>query len=278
MNRQQREKVAHETLAILNSGSYSALDGHAVSIQRELQAACANTVLYVPGDYETLLNQVASRPARYSTTKRISNRTTLEAARSLLADYPVVASLNFASAKNPGGGFLSGSQAQEESLARSSGLYSTLQTQPDFYSYHRQLTTNVYSDHLIYSPHVPVFRDDQGHLLATPWKSSFITAAAVNAGAVRKNEPEQVGNINQLMQRRATMVLAVAAVHGYEALVLGAWGCGVFQNNPAAIAEIFATALSEPLFEGRFAHVEFAVFDPSSGQAVYKDFKRGLNL
>ncbi len=278
MNRQQREQIAHETLAILNAGSYSLPDRHTISIQNELQAACANTILYFPNDYEKLLRQVAAQPTKKSTIIRVTNRTTLEAAQSLIAEYSVVASLNFASAKNPGGGFLSGSQAQEESLARASGLYSTLQTQPDFYSFHRRQATCAYSDHLIYSPHVPVFRDDEGWLLPTPWKSSFITAAAVNAGAVRRNEPAQAGKIISTMQRRAKMVLAVAALQGYDALVLGAWGCGVFQNEPTSIARLFATTLSEPPFEGRFAHVEFAVHDASPGQPVYKAFRQELNL
>jgi uncharacterized protein (TIGR02452 family) len=265
-------------LAILNAGSYSLPDGHTISIQSELENACANTILYFPSDYELLLKKVAAQPAKHSTAKRISNRTTLEAAHSLLTEYPAVVSLNFASAKNPGGGFLSGSQAQEESLARASGLYSTLQTQPDFYTFHRQQATSAYSDRVIYSPHVPVFRDDEGNLLAESWKSSFITAAAVNAGAVRKNEPTEAGNIISLMQRRAKMVLAVAALHGYEALVLGAWGCGVFQNDPTAIAKIFAAALSESLFAGRFAHVEFSVYDSSPNTPTYNAFKRELNL
>jgi uncharacterized protein (TIGR02452 family) len=278
MNRQQREKLAHETLAILTAGSYSLPDGRAISIQSELQRACANTILYLPNDYELLLKKVAAQPAKHSTAKQISNRTTLEAAQSLLTECSTVASLNFASAKNPGGGFLSGSQAQEESLARASGLYSTLQTQPDFYTFHRQQATSGYSDRVIYSPHVPVFRDEEGNLLAKPWKSSFITATAVNAGAVRKNEPTQAGNIIPVMQRRAKMVLAVAALHRYEALVLGAWGCGVFQNDPTSIAKIFASALSDPLFAGRFAHVEFAVYDSSPDQPTYTAFKRELNL
>ena len=278
MNRQQRGKLAQKTLAILNAGSYSLPDGSSVSIQSELQSACANTILYLPSDYEFLFKKVAAQPVEHSTAIQISNRTTLEAAHSLLTEYPTVASLNFASAKNPGGGFLSGSQAQEESLARASGLYSTLQTQPDFYTFHRQQSTSVYSDRLIYSPHVPVFRDDEGNLLAELWKSSFITAAAVNAGAVRKNEPTQAGNIISIMQRRAKMVLAVAALHGYEVLVLGAWGCGVFQNDPISIAKIFVTALSDPLFAGRFAHVEFAVYDSSPNTPTYNAFKRELNL
>lgn len=277
MNRDQRAQLGQETLAILNAGSYTLADGRMVSIKDELAVACANTKLYAPTDYEALTRQVAAQPATYSTSIQVSNRTTLEAARALLPDYASVAALNFASAKNPGGGFLSGSQAQEESLARASGLYAALQTQPEFYTFHRQQTTCLYSDHLIFSPAVPVFRDDAGHLLATPWPSNFITAPAVNAGAVRDNEPTQVGSIVPTMTQRARMVLAVAASHGCAALILGAWGCGVFQNDPATVAAIFAAVLAEPLFKGRFAYVEFAIYDAADG-ATFKAFESRLNL
>lgn len=273
MNRQKREQTAHETLAILNSGTYSLPDGEIVSLRADLGAACAGTTLYGPDDIDTLLTQTTVQTSNYSTTIRVSNQTTLEAAHSLLTDYSNVTSLNFASAKNPGGGFLSGSQAQEESLARASGLYSTLQTQPHFYTIHRQEGTSLYSDHVIFSPQVPVFRSELGYLLVNPWKTNFITAAAVNAGAIRQNEPTQVVNIIPTMERRVRMVLAIAALHGSEALVLGAWGCGVFQNDPAVIATIFASALSESIFRGRFAHVEFAVYDSSSSRETYKTFK-----
>lgn len=278
MNREQRAQLAGETVAILNSGSYALPDGSTVSIHDDLRVACADTILYTPGEYETLCSRVSALPLTRSTTQQVSNRTTLAAAKSLQVNYPAVAALNFASAKNPGGGFLSGSQAQEESLARASGLYATLQTQPEFYEFHRQQASSLYSDRVIYSPQVPVFHDDEGHLLAQPWKTSFLTAAAVNAGAVRKNEPPQAENIIPVMERRARMVLAIAARHGYQALVLGAWGCGVFQNDPTVIARIFANALVDPLFAGRFAHVEFAIYDASPGQDTYKAFQRELNL
>jgi uncharacterized protein (TIGR02452 family) len=192
----------------------------------------------------------------------------------LHTSYPHLACLNFASAKNPGGGFLSGSQAQEESLARASGLFATLQTQPEFYTYHRRHSSSMYSDHVIFSPAVPVFRDDHGRVLESPWLTSFITAAAVNAGAVRQNEPTQVSYIVPTMERRTRMVLGIAALHRCEALVLGAWGCGVFQNDPATIATIFAKVLAEPLFTRRFRHVEFAVYDSSPAQTTFTTFKR----
>ena len=179
---------------------------------------------------------------------------------------------NVSCATNPGGGFLLGSQAQEESIARSSGLYLTLQGKPEYYEYHRALDSSLYSNHIIYSPNVPIFRDDDGNLLEQPWSSAFITAAAVNAGAVRKNEPNHISDILPTLQERARMVLAIAAVRGSEALVLGAWGCGVFQNDPLEVANIFANLLKESMFENRFARVEFAVFDTSTSKAAYNAF------
>ncbi|HEY0605762.1 MAG TPA: TIGR02452 family protein [Herpetosiphonaceae bacterium] len=276
MNRTQRARLAQETLAILESGTYALPDARTISIRDALSASCANTTLYRPADSESILAQVAAREGIAATSIRVSNRTTLEAAQDLSRSYSNLICLNFASAKNPGGGFLSGSQAQEESLARSSGLYATLQTQPEFYSYHRQHTSSLYSDHMIFSPQVPVFRDDSGSLLESPWLTSFITAAAVNAGAVHQNQPAQIAHIEPAMQRRARLVLGVAALHGCDALILGAWGCGVFRNDPAMVAAIFARVLDEPLFKHRFAHVEFAVYDPAPQQATLAAFERAF--
>jgi uncharacterized protein (TIGR02452 family) len=71
-------------------------------------------------------------------------------------DDPVV--LNFASARNVGGGFLNGARAQEEDLARSCGLFRCLETQPEYYEVNRRTASLLYTDHIIYSPRVPWFR------------------------------------------------------------------------------------------------------------------------
>lgn len=276
LNRQQRAQIAQETLSILDTGSYQLPDGRVIALQEVLSAAVAGSVLYQPSTYDTVLERVAALPADFTTTIAVSSQTTLDAARQLAQRYTMVACLNFASAKNPGGGFLSGSQAQEESLARATGLYAALRGQSEFYDYHRRLPTCLYSDHAIFSPNVPVFRDDIGQLLADPWQVSFITAAAVNAGAVRRNEPQRAPLIVPTMERRIRMVLGIAALYGCRGLVLGAWGCGVFQNDPPSVAASFARVLAEPLFQGRFEHVEFAIYDMSPQQTTLAAFKRAF--
>jgi uncharacterized protein (TIGR02452 family) len=274
MNRQHRAHIAQETLTILETGAYTLPDGRTISVRADLERACAGTVCYQPEMYAALLAGLVTLPKSTNPRIQVLNCTTLAAARMLAAQFPSVACLNFASAKNPGGGFLSGSQAQEESLARASGLYATLRTQPEFYEYHRRLRTSLYSDRVIFSPGVPVFRDDADRLIAEPWRTTFLSAAAVNAGAVRQNEPRQVGRIVPVMEQRTRMVLAVAAARGCEVLVLGAWGCGVFHNDPATIAGVFGKVLAEPIFRGRFKHMAFAIYDRAPQPATFAAFQR----
>ena len=104
----------------------------------------------------------------------LANETTLVASRRLVdAGYRPVA-LNVALAKHPGGGFLTGARAQEESLARSSALFACLDGNP-MYDFHRARQDPMYSDYALYSPDVPVIRADDGTLLDDPYMCSFVT-------------------------------------------------------------------------------------------------------
>ncbi len=267
MTRTLRAQLAQETLKILNVGRYTSPAGATVLIAAALREAVRGTVLYLPEHELLFAPLVAEAPMQIT----VANRRTLEAARELSAGHKRVAALNFASAKHPGGGFLAGAQAQEESLARATGLYACLKAKFEFYAHHRERETAAYSDRVIFSPDVPVFRDDTGVLLESPWTCSLITAAAVNAASIRQNESDLAGQIDELMARRARKVLAVAALHNIEALVLGAWGCGVFQNNPQHVASIFRDLLRGE-FAGAFARVDFAVLDHEADAPTFAAF------
>jgi uncharacterized protein (TIGR02452 family) len=275
-NRKQRARIAAETMEILDRGSYT-LDGRNISLSEGLSESCDNTLLYTPDDLDQLIASL--RPADpVRTSIGVSNCTTFAAARRLLADgFSDPLCLNFASAKNPGGGFLSGSQAQEECLARASGLHASLVTQMPYYDVNRNCTTSLYTNHAIYSPCVPVFREDDDSFLDSPYQVSIVTSPAVNAGAVRKNESENIPKIEETMRHRIDSVLAIARQHGHQALVLGAWGCGVFANALADIARWFRDALtSRPIFFGAFHRVEFAVLDFADGTPTFDAFHQTL--
>lgn len=170
----------------------------------------------------------------------VTNQTSLAAARDLIGEgYRDVLCLNFASANNPGGGLLGGSQAQEESLARSTGLYNCLLRAPAYYVINQKTSRGIYTDHMIYSPDVPVIKDDSGVNLDRLTTCTFLTAPTLNKGAVRQNAPELLGEVEKVMKRRIRKVLAISLREGHSTLVLGAWGCGVFRNDPAAVAGYF---------------------------------------
>jgi uncharacterized protein (TIGR02452 family) len=202
----------------------------------------------------------------------VTNESTLSAARRLLDTCERAAALNFASAKNPGGGFLSGARAQEESLARDSGLFACLDGNP-MYEFHRQRSDPLYTDYAIYSPDVPVFRDDNGALLEEPYLVSFITAPAPNAKVVLERRPERRAEVSHALKERIAKVLAIAGRHGQETLVLGAWGCGVFGNRPAEVASLFREAF-ETYSYGVFRRVVFAILDWSEERRFIGPFQQ----
>ncbi|MFN6160994.1 MAG: TIGR02452 family protein [Planctomycetota bacterium] len=273
-NRTQRAQIANETIKILDRQSY-VVDGASVSLSDSLANMRSGTVLYTPADLDLLVDSIGPTKQR-ETSISVWNCTTFSAARSLIDEgYDNLLCLNFASAKNPGGGFLSGSQAQEECLARASGLHDSLASQMTYYEVNRSHASSLYTNHIIYSPSVPVFRSDDDALIAVPYLVSVVTSPAVNAGAVRKNEPANVQAIQPTMEARIRSVLAVARKHDHNAIVLGAWGCGVFGNDPNDIAHWFAEALRrDSRFAGAFDRIVFGVLDFADNTPTYEAFRK----
>lgn len=282
MSRGLRAKQGQATVEIVERGWYETAGGRRVEIADDVRHCLANTSLHTPNQLQELVDRTQSPAMRQQTTPltyHVTGETTLEAARRWVTRHnrPNVLALNFASAKNPGGGFLGGSQAQEESLARSSALYASLLTQPTYYDVNRASSSALYTDHLILSRDVPVFRDDYGNLLETPYPLSILTAPAVNAGAVQTNSPQLAPQILPAMRARLTKLLALAAAENFEHLLLGAWGCGVFRNDPRAIAQLFADALlHDHRFRGRFHTVTFAVLDTTPDQRIISPFQEAF--
>ncbi|MFF4643190.1 TIGR02452 family protein [Streptomyces sp. NPDC001389] len=265
-------EIARENALIVAAGGYRTRSGRQVSLAADLAEAKAGTRIYGPNpvipDGEAVRG---SGPTAFEVTRESST----VAARRLAGETArgAVAVLNFASARNPGGGYVRGAKAQEEALCRASALYETLLEAPEYYAVHRAGKSTFYTDRVIHSPGVPVFRDDRGELLETPFRVGFLTSPAPNAGTIRRQEPERAPEIPAALARRARRVLEVAALHGYRQLVLGAWGCGVFRNDPAEVAQAFRRPLTGR-FAGTFDRVVFAVLDrdPAPREAFARAF------
>lgn len=150
--------IATETESIVEAGLYRTPEGREISIERTLAAALSGTRLYGPDPVP-----VAALDTDRTAVIEVTGESSLQAARRMTGEGPGrIAVLNYASARNPGGGYLNGAQAQEEALCRGSALYATLLRAPDYYARHRAERSAFYTDRVIHSPGVPVFRDDRG--------------------------------------------------------------------------------------------------------------------
>jgi uncharacterized protein (TIGR02452 family) len=205
----------------------------------------------------------------------VINATTLAAAESLQRQYPNerVVVLNFGSAKNPGGGFIKGAMAQEESLALHLSLYACLEGDP-MYGHHRTMKGGIYTDWCIFSPEVPVFcRESESSLLADPWLMSVITCPCLNKSAMMPQSRMTEKALQEALRKRMLRFLSVLAAHHSGNVVLGAWGCGVFCNDPKMIAQLFSDLLwRHPLFRDQWPNVVFAVLDNTSDRSTLQPF------
>ncbi|MEU1501641.1 TIGR02452 family protein [Streptomyces sp. NPDC005732] len=278
--------IARQTEEAVAEGGYRGPRGRLVPIAAAVEAARAGTRMFGPGPIGLPAGAPAVPAAGFTGTSfEVTGESSTEAARRLTtagADGSAqgprgpVAVLNFASARNPGGGYLRGAQAQEEDLCRASALYTCLLEVREFYDHHRAHPNPFYSDRVIHSPAVPVFRDGRGELLDEPYTAGFLTAAAPNAGVVLRTAPERADELPGALAVRAERVLETAAAQGYRRLVLGAWGCGVFRNDPAQVAGAFRGLLVGGRFQGYFDQVVFGVLDRTPGAVTRTAFERAF--
>ncbi len=253
--------LGRSALEASRNGQYVNAFGETVDWRASVQGACA-TKRSIPAE-ERLLTPT---PHHESETRvQVANETTLQASRRMFDAGLRPLALNFANGIHPGGGFLKGARAQEETLCRSSALYLTLAGDPMYDFHARRLQPNS-TDWAIYSPDVPVFRRDNGIAEERPWPLSFVTSAAPYVPAI--GQPKS----GDLLRQRILRILAIAAAYGHQALVLGAWGCGAFGNDPVRTAEDFRRPFEND-FAGMFSHIVFAVTDWSSDRHFLGPFR-----
>ena len=243
------------------AGVYANELGQNVLWGAAVQFACASK-LSIPPLYPL---PTGERVSFSETQIQVANETTLGASRRFVGLGLRPLALNYANGVKPGGGFRGEARAQEEVLCRSSALFLTLEGDL-MYEEHRKRTDPDSTEWTILSPDVPVFRNDDGSRLEQPWLLSFITCAAPYAPTIG-----QPGS-GDMLQRRIHRLLAIARAYDYTALVLGAWGCGAFGNDPQRTARDFRQAL-ENEFRDVFSNIVFAITDWSPERRFLGPFR-----
>ena len=215
----------------------------------------------------------------------LSPKRTFEAAREYANRRKRVCALNFASSVTPGGGVTRGTTAQEESMCRISTLYASIsdkETVGAFYERHRQMILSEEMgrenrDDCIFTPQIRVIRDDTFECDMLPeneWYSvDVITCAAPDlrhAENGRTYRPS-IMELIEVFENRWRRILSVASEHKAEALILGAFGCGAFQNPPEVVVQAFNNAWDE--YRTSFKTVEFAVYGRKPAEPNYVAFR-----
>lgn len=228
----------------------------------------------------------------YETAITVSKNRSYEAAMKLnkLVPGSKIAVMNFANAFHAGGGVTKGSSAQEECLCRTSTLYPLLyrrSLRDTFYKHHHSLNTAKASDALIYTEGVIICKSDEDlpkRLPQEDWLSvDVITVAAPDLRTQSNIHAALVGNgafmndaeLFGYHVKRAIHILTCAAAKGADTLVLGAFGCGAFQNNPEIVARAYKIALQE--FPKVFKRIEFAVYCSPNDETNYQVFSRAFS-
>lgn len=270
-------RILRETMQILEKGSYEK-NGKKVILQlsrNEMEKA----VVFLPEN----LPDPAAAPAGCTskTVFECLNDDSFSAGIRLLSegeDQKVLV-LNFANAFNPGGGVRHGASAQEESLCRCSSLLLSLESDIAclYYAYNEEHAGNMGSDAMILNPYVEVIRDKNCELLEQTKVLSVLTCAAPNLMFGLEGLTED--QYKEVFYGRIRKIVETAAALGYRKLVLGAFGCGAFLNDPELTAGFFDRAFrefkaGEKRADDCFEKVVFAVLDHSENLENFRSFSR----
>lgn len=245
-------------------------------------------------DLKEIENGAPFVPAGRMSEVRISKDRTFEAAMKLSRKYPgkKVAVLNFASAVNPGGGVKMGAGAQEESLCRCSTLFPTIDRKwlfQKYYNVNRAAGDHRFTDAIIYSPDVVICKTDES-IPRRLREADFVTVDVITCAAPdlrnradRWKNPEILYQLKrdpsalyEIQYQRICHILHIAAAHKVDILVLGAFGCGAFENDPNTVGSAFYSAVRA--YQNRFDLIEFAIFCQDEESRNYKAFREKLKF
>ncbi len=256
-------------------------------LKEALTSSIAKQKLILEADgLGTVEKKVYEEPAKLVVSKKKS----LEAAEGYKGQRVCVH--NFASASNPGGGVVNGATAQEECLCRISTLYDCLNTDEmwkGFYNPHRAAHDPIHNDDIIYTPEVTVFKTDTDSpklMDEADWyQVDMLTCAApnlranpgnsYNSGDGNKAVKLTADKLQEIHEKRLRRILDVALMHGAEVVILGAFGCGAFLNDPYVVAEAAKKVVAE--YRHAFKTIEFAVYCSPRDDKNYRVFQATMS-
>lgn len=266
------KKVFLETMNIIQSGQYISNNGNIVTI--DISEMLSNTKLY-----RTQLK--CKSDSLYQTQISICNEDTFNCADHIISMNKKVCVVNFCSERHAGGIVAWSGRAQEESLVCRSTLAKSL------YLFARH-PNNINIRNLIYyqedlfdenfgaifSPDVTVFRNSDYSLKDFPFKVSIISIPALRNPKMDKDHKLQ-DRESSILRNKIKTILNIAIENNLFNIVLGAIGCGAYNNPPSEIAEIFFDIiLKDRYYKNAFEHIYFAILGNENFQIFQQTFRK----
>lgn len=289
-------QAGKEIIQVIKDGKYKNEEDDIIDIKDKMEYSLEHTKCYTPEDLNLVIANINSELKKTETKRHIEYRfldmTTGDALKLLDSEQPYTVSkigvLNFASAKNPGGGYKEGVKAQEEALARCSTLVYCLTSKKvqAYYNTNREICKTkkphygLYTDYTIYSEAVPFIRDDNFNYYKSPIYTDIVTSPAVNYGVIAREEGETDSTrklVKETMIHRIEGIISLFSHHKVERIVLGAFGCGVFRLSPILVASAFKQVLEEKGLGSTFKEIVFAIpINPRTREKNNELFRRVL--
>lgn len=191
--------------------------------------------------------------------------------------------LNLASNVSPCGGYHKGANAQEECLARMSTLSQSLYRFGDIKRKHiREAglpnTAGVYplNENFggIYSPCVTFFR--YGEEQYYDFRDDTFECPVITVASLSNREKNDYSNDERkyfnadgylnaegkkIETNKIRTIYRIALDNGRDSIVLGAFGCGVYNLRPDEVSQLFMDVLKEPEFKNKFKKLVFAIYE-----------------
>jgi len=263
-----------EALDICSNGRYKNKKGEEIEIREKIIKSIQETESFDP----TIQFYYKKNEPKQGKIYVIAEKS-VDCAIRLRYKYPNhrIALLNFANPYQPGGGFLGGAIAQEECICRATALYPSICRRNEFFDYNINVSDSYGSDYLIFSPNVPIFKNDSYEPLECPLEVSMITSAAVIAFRIKSTSllKKDLDMINTTMHQRIKKIIELAIYKKVQVLILGAFGCGAFGNDPDEVAKSFKYWLIEKKMLEFFDEVVFPI--PGSRTNNLGVFSKVLN-
>ncbi len=267
-DRRHLADVFQQTIDIVQEGHYTSENGEEVELLDNTRMLEGSKFYTRPLDANKVPTISQDTNGNGMTKVIVRNDDSIHCGHQLQQEgyNPVI--LNLASRRNPGGGVMNGSRAQEESLFRSTNLFLSMYRYAA-YAEDYGLEKSKYQYPMpmrfggIYVPDATVFRAGAKNdfaLLDEPYYMSFVAVAAIN-----HPELDADGNICEedaaLTKNKMRTMLRIGLLNGHDCIVLGAFGCGAFHNPPKHIARLFHEVIDEQEFKNKYKLIAFAILE-----------------